>query len=58
MRKKYKFSCPCQDKEVTITWTTDDEDETVDFCPFCSANILDEDVPLEEDEDVSFYDND
>lgn len=56
MKKKYSFSCPCQDKEVMVTWVTDDEDETVNFCPFCSADIRDEDIPLEEDEDVGYYD--
>lgn len=47
MKKRYKFECPCGDTEITVTWFTDNEDDTVNFCPFCSANILDEEIELE-----------
>lgn len=56
MKKKFKFICPCEDREITITWQAQDIDEIVEFCPFCSASIMDEDIPGEEDEDVSIYD--
>lgn len=46
MKKRYSFTCPCQDKKISIAWFTEDEYEEVEFCPFCSVRISDEGIEL------------